>query len=144
MTVAIPIFMAPYIGVAERAAVMARESVARRAPEPVLLQSLGELGNALTVAQMAFREMIEIAANFDFAPSTEDANRQLIRKTIAANAVIATVNKAVEVVGGGALFRNVGIERLWRDIQGAQFHPLPEKKQLAFSGRVALGLPPIG
>lgn len=144
VTVAVPIFMAPYIGVAERAAVMAREAVARRAPEPILLQSLGELGNALTVAQMAFREMIEIAANFDFTPNTEDANRQLIRKTIAANAVIATVNKAVEVVGGGALFRSAGIERLWRDIQGAQFHPLPEKKQLAFSGRVALGLPPVG
>ena len=63
---------------------------------------------------------------------------------IAANATIATVNKAVEVVGGSALFRSVGIERLWRDVQGAAFHPLPEKKQLAFSGRVALGLPPVG
>ena len=93
---------------------------------------------------MAFREMIEIANNFDFAPKTEDADRTLIRKTIAANATIATVNKAVEVVGGSALFRNVGIERLWRDVQGAPFHPLPEKKQLAFSGRVALGLPPMG
>jgi len=136
--------MAPYIGVAERAAVLAREIVAGRAPDPVLISSLGELGNALTVAQMAFREMIEIANNFDFAPKTEDADRMLIRKTIAANATIATVNKAVEVVGGSALFRNVGIERLWRDVQGAAFHPLPEKKQLAFSGRVALGLPPVG
>jgi alkylation response protein AidB-like acyl-CoA dehydrogenase len=144
VTVAVPVFMAPYIGIAERAAALAREAVARRAPEPVLIQSLGELGNALTVAQMAFREMIEIANNFDFMPKTEDADRMLIRKTIAANAAIATVNKAVEVVGGTALFRNVGLERLWRDIQGASFHPLPEKKQLAFSGRVALGLPPVG
>ena len=61
VTVAAPIFMAPYIGIAERAAALAREAVAGRAPEPVLIQSLGELGNALTVAQMAFREMIEIA-----------------------------------------------------------------------------------
>ena len=144
VTVAVPVFMAPYIGIAERAAALAREIVAPRAPDPVLVSSLGELGNALTVAQMAFREMIEIANNFDFAPKTEDADRTLIRKTIAANATIATVNKAVEVVGGSALFRSVGIERLWRDVQGAAFHPLPEKKQLAFSGRVALGLPPIG
>ena len=48
------------------------------------------------------------------------------------------------MVGGGALFRRLGLERLWRDVQGAPFHPLPEKKQLQFSGRVALGLPPIG
>jgi alkylation response protein AidB-like acyl-CoA dehydrogenase len=68
----------------------------------------------------------------------------LIRKTLTANAVIATVNKAVEVVGGSALFRSVGLERLWRDIQGAAFHPLPEKKQLAFTARVTLGMPPMG
>ena len=86
VTVAAPIYMAPYIGIAERAAALARETVAGRAPDPVLIASLGELGNALTVAQMAFREMIEIANNFDFAPKTEDANRMLIRKTIAANA----------------------------------------------------------
>ena len=144
VTVAAPIYIAPYVGIAERAAALAREAVARRAQDPVLFQSMGEIGNALTVAQMAFREMIEIANNFDFAPKTEDADRMLIRKTIAANATIATVNKAVEVVGGSALFRSVGIERLWRDVQGAAFHPLPEKKQLAFSGRVALGLPPVG
>jgi alkylation response protein AidB-like acyl-CoA dehydrogenase len=144
ITVAAPIYTAPYIGIAERAAALAREVAGRRAPDPVLFQSLGEIGNALTVAQMAFREMIEIANNFDFMPKPEDVSRMLTRKTIAANAAIATVNKAVETVGGTALFRNVGIERLWRDVQGAPFHPLPEKKQLVFSGRVALGLPPVG
>jgi alkylation response protein AidB-like acyl-CoA dehydrogenase len=93
---------------------------------------------------MAFREMVEISNGYDFEPKVDLANRMLIRKTIAANAAIATVNKAVEVVGGTALFRTVGLERLWRDVQGAPFHPLPEKKQLTFSGRVALGLAPIG
>jgi alkylation response protein AidB-like acyl-CoA dehydrogenase len=144
VTVAAPIFIAPYIGIAERAAALARETVVGRPPDPVLLQSLGELGNALTVTQMAFREMIEIANDFDFTPKTEDADRMLTRKTIAANGAVATVNKAVEVVGGTALFRSLGLERLWRDVQGAPFHPLPEKKQLLFSGRVALGLPPVG
>ena len=144
VTVAPPIYMAPYVGIAERAAAVARETAARRAPDPILFQSLGELENALTTAQMAFREMIELANGFDFEPNTERANRVLVRKTIAANACIATVNKAVELVGGSALFRNVGIERLWRDVQGAPFHPLPEKKQLAFTGRVALGLSPVG
>ena len=147
VTVAAPIFMAPYVGIAERAAELARETAKRRAAgaaDPILIQSLGELENALATAQMAFREMVEITNGFDFEPKDEYANRMLIRKTIAANACLASVNKAVETVGGGALFRGAGIERLWRDIQGAPFHPLPEKKQLAFSGRVALGLPPIG
>jgi len=36
------------------------------------------------------------------------------------------------------------LERLFRDVQGAPFHPLPEKKQLEFNGRVGLGLSPVG
>lgn len=143
IVVAAPIFMAPYVGIAERAAAFAREAAANRKSESVA-QSLGELENALAIVHMAFREMVEITNDYDFKPEVDLANRMLIRKTIAANGAIATVNKAVEVVGGSALFRRVGLERLWRDVQGAQFHPLPEKKQHLFSGRVALGLSPVG
>jgi hypothetical protein len=31
---------------------------------------------------------------------------------------------------------------LYRDVQAARFHPLPEKLQQRFAGRVALGLSP--
>jgi acyl-CoA dehydrogenase len=51
-----------------------------------------------------------------------------------------TVEKAMEVAGGSALFRANGLERLWRDVQGARYHPLQEKRQLAFTGRATLGL----
>jgi acyl-CoA dehydrogenase len=67
----------------------------------------------------------------------------LTRKTIAANAVIATAEKAMEVAGGAGMFRKLGIERLLRDAHGAQFHPLPEKRQQLFTGRLAMGLDPI-
>lgn len=46
----------------------------------------------------------------------------------------------MEVVGGAALYRNVGLERLFRDVQGARYHPLQEKRQQRFTGRVVLGL----
>lgn len=68
----------------------------------------------------------------------------LIRKTVAANACLQTVEKALEVVGGGAFFRSVGLERLLRDVHGGPFHLLQEKRQHLFTGRVALGLDPIG
>jgi hypothetical protein len=35
-------------------------------------------------------------------------------------------------------------ERLLRDVHGAQFHPLPEKRQHLFTGKLALGQDPIG
>jgi alkylation response protein AidB-like acyl-CoA dehydrogenase len=100
--------------------------------------------NTLVTAQMAWREMVESAANYDFAPTEQTANAILIRKTIAARAAMHTVEKALEVVGGAGFFRSLGLERLLRDVHGAQFHPLPEKRQLLFTGRLALGLGPVG
>jgi alkylation response protein AidB-like acyl-CoA dehydrogenase len=47
-------------------------------------------------------------------------------------------------VGGAGFFRSFGLERLLRDVHGAAFHPLPEKRQWLFTGRSALGLDPIG
>jgi alkylation response protein AidB-like acyl-CoA dehydrogenase len=88
--------------------------------------------------------MIDIAANYAFEPIDQTANAIFIRKTIAARAVIQTAEKALEAVGGAGFFRSLGLERLLRDVHGAQFHPLPEKRQLLFSGRLALGLEPIG
>lgn len=143
-TVAPPLYIAPYLGIAEAAAQEARAQAKTRAPDATLVQTLGELENTLTVGQMAFREMIELANEYDFAPDDERASRMLVRKTLVANAAMNTVAKAIELVGGSAYFRKAGLERLLRDVQGAPFHPLPEKRQLEFTGRVLLGLAPVG
>jgi len=143
ISVAPPLYLAPYLGIAERAAELAREHALRRKSDWNTWQSLGELENALATAQMAFREMVELTNGYDFEPEVERASRMLVRKTIATNAIAATTNKAVEIVGGKSLFRQETLERLLRDVQGARFHPLPEKQQLTFTGRVELGLPPV-
>ncbi|HWA75898.1 MAG TPA: acyl-CoA dehydrogenase family protein [Polyangiaceae bacterium] len=143
VTMAAPIYTAAYVGVAERAAELARTSIQGRAPESILLQTLGELENHLTQMQLAWTDMLRIANDYDVEPSVDHANRMLIRKTLASNAAMATVSKAIELVGGGAFFRKLGLERMLRDVQGAPFHPLPEKKQLDFTGRVALGMSPV-
>jgi alkylation response protein AidB-like acyl-CoA dehydrogenase len=88
--------------------------------------------------------MIRITNDYDVTPSLDHANRMLVRKTLATNAALCVAEKAVELTGGSALFRSTGIERLFRDLQGAPFHPLPEKKQLTFTGRLAAGLAPVG
>ena len=88
--------------------------------------------------------MIRIANDLDFASTVETANLMIIRKTIAAGAVIATVEKALETAGGGGFYRKTGLERLLRDAHAGQFHPLQEKRQILFTGRLALGLDPVG
>lgn len=55
----------------------------------------------------------------------------------------ATVERAMEVAGGASFYRAFPFERLWRDAQASHYHPLPEKRQLEFSGRVGLGLSPV-
>ena len=94
----------------------------------------------------------ELNANRDYAPpcattrlrpENELASAALQRKTIVAEHVDRCVRKAVEASGGSAFFRKNPLEQLSRDIQGVHFHPLPEKKQLLFTGRVALGLSPV-
>lgn len=143
LTVAMPLIMSAYAGVAEAAADKARELAQRRRDDPTLPVLLGELRNELTTAQIATDAMVALAADWNFAPTAETASEILIRKTIAAKAVLRTVDKAMEVAGGMGFYRKWGLERLARDAQGVRYHPLPEKAQQEFTGRLALGLDPI-
>jgi len=142
--VALPLIMAVYVGVAEAANALALERAQRKQDDPQTAYLIGEMTNSLVTAQMALQGMIAIADNYDFEPVDATANAILIRRTIAARAAIATVAKAMEVVGGASFYRSVGLERLWRDVQGSLYHPLHEKRQHLFTGRMALGLDPVG
>ena len=141
--VALPLVMSVYLGVAEAARDLALQQVARKRDDPNVWYLVGELENALTTGQLAVEGLVDLCADYTFAPEVSTANAVFVRKTIAAQALHRAVEKALEAVGGGGLFRSMGLERLLRDIHGAQFHPLQEKRQLRFTGRVALGLDPV-
>jgi acyl-CoA dehydrogenase len=143
LTVAMPLIMSAYTGLAEAAAQIACSQAAKREGDPAAPFFLGELTNILTTAQLAADDMVRIANDYDFAPSIETANAILVRKTIVAKAVLATAEKALEISGGAGFYRRFKLERLVRDAHAAQFHPLQEKRQHHFSGRLALGLDPI-
>jgi len=143
LTVAMPLIMSVYTGVAEAAAEIARGGASKRQADPVAPFLFGELANLLTTAQIAADDMVRIANDYDFEPTVETANAILMRKTIAAKAVLATAEKALEATGGAGFFRRLELERLVRDAHAAQFHPLQEKRQLHFTGRLALGLDPV-
>ncbi len=143
LTVAMPLIMSVYTGVAETAAEIAVEQAAKRDADPAAPFFLGELSNILTTAQLAADDMVRIANDYDFDPSIETANAILVRKTIVAKSILATVEKAVEISGGAGFYRKFKLERLLRDAHAAQFHPLQEKRQQHFTGRLALGLDPI-
>jgi alkylation response protein AidB-like acyl-CoA dehydrogenase len=143
VTVAMPLVMSVYLGVAEAARELVLREVGRKRDDPDVWSLVGELENALVTARMAVQGMVDICADYSFAPVNETANAILTRKTIAAQALLLTAEKALETVGGAGLYRDLGLERLVRDLHGAQFHPLQAKRQHRFTGRMALGLDPI-
>ncbi len=143
LAVALPLIMSAYIGIAEAATDVAKAQAAKRKDDPASPFFLGELTNLLTTARLAVDDMVRIANDYEFEATLETANAMLVRKTIAANAVIATAEKALEMSGGAGFFRKFGLERLLRDAHAAQFHPLQQKRQHHFTGRLALGLDPI-
>ena len=138
-TMAFPVLMSAYVGVAERAAELALQQARSRRDDPDLPYLVGELCNQLFVVQAVSRAQVENAANFEFAPSAERSSRAAQAKTVLTEACVRTVEKAMEVAGGSAYFRNGRIEALMRDVRAAQYHPYQRMRQLRFSGRIALG-----
>ncbi len=139
LVVAMPLIMSAYVGVAEQAAQIALEKLRNRTVKDAIITSIiGEMNNELTLAQVLLKDMMSICNNFDFAATDSNGHAILSRKTLIANACKKTVEKAMEAIGGQSLFRNQGIERLFRDVQGAPFHPLPEKQQWQLTGAFLL------
>ncbi len=135
---AFPIIYSAYMGVADGARAQALE-VARKKPDDGNAAYLaGEMENAHATADIALADMIRIAEVEK--PGPDVTSRQMVRRTLVAQNTIKTVERAIELAGGAAFYRGLGLERAFRDVQAARYHPLQEKPQLRYSGRLALGL----
>jgi acyl-CoA dehydrogenase len=136
--IAFPLIYSAYLGVAEGARDAALD-VARRKPVNAGLVALtGDMQNAFWTAETALNAMI--AAAESSSPGPETTSMVMTGRTVAGRAAIRTAELAMDVAGGGAFYRGSAIERAFRDIQGARFHPLQEPAQREFSGRLALGI----
>jgi acyl-CoA dehydrogenase len=135
---AFPLIYSVYVGLAEAARVRALEAAQGKREDQNLQLLVGEMETELVAAQLALQHMIDTVARGK--PGAETTNAMAIGRTLAGRHAIRTVEKAMEVTGGRAFYRDFGLERLFRDVQGARFHPLQEKPQQRYSGRLALGL----
>ena len=92
----------------------------------------------LALARLAHADWLACAAAG--RPGREATSRSMIDRTLVARGVLGTVESAMNAAGGAAFFRRYGLEQLFRDAQGARFHPMQEGAQRAFTARAALGL----
>lgn len=137
-----PLVMSAYVGVAEAARDIAVAHVAKRAADATVQSLVGEMDTELNTARVLLDDLVRVGGS-DFAPNAELSNRVYMTKTAAARSVLATAEKAMEAASGAAFYRDLGLERRFRDVQGVRYHPWQEKKQALFSGRLALGLPAV-
>jgi alkylation response protein AidB-like acyl-CoA dehydrogenase len=138
-TIAIPLVYAAYLGVGECARDIAISLAKQKRQTPYATELAGRMDTALRAAQLAHRWMIETVERN--APSADTINEVMIGRSLVAGNAIKAVELALELAGGAGFYRNNGLERCFRDIQGARFHPLQAGPQAHYAGATALGLP---
>nr|WP_246591337.1 acyl-CoA dehydrogenase family protein [Aminobacter anthyllidis] len=138
-TVAFPLIYAVYLGVAESARDIAVEIARKKPASETLLNLAGRMDTSLHAARLAHRSMVETAARN--AASAESVNDVMIGRSLVARHGLEVVELAMELAGGSSFYREKGLERRFRDMQGARFHPLQSGPQAQYAGAMALGLP---
>jgi alkylation response protein AidB-like acyl-CoA dehydrogenase len=63
-------------------------------------------------------------------------------KRHAADGTWRVVEAAMDLQGGGSIFKAAGFERLWRDVRLVKIHPANNALTMEFVGKTALGINP--
>jgi alkylation response protein AidB-like acyl-CoA dehydrogenase len=139
-TIAFPLIYSVYVGIAESARDIAI-NLANTTKQPThhTVMRAGEMDTELTGAKLALESML--AAVRVNAPSAATINQVMMGRQLVERHAIAAVEAAMQVAGGRGFYRASGLERRFRDIQAARYHPLQNGPQAEYAGAMALGLP---
>lgn len=135
LTVAAPLIMAAYVGIAEKAMEIAIEKGKKyHRNQQHITTLIGRINNSLLSAQTEWKAMYALTNEFDFEPDETITVKILSHKTNVGEFTKKTVDYAMEAIGGQSFYRANILERLFRDVQASPFHPLPKWEQYAFTG----------
>jgi alkylation response protein AidB-like acyl-CoA dehydrogenase len=136
---AFPLIYAVYLGIAESGRDIAVSLARKRRLDRHITVLAGRMDTELRAAQLAHAAMVQCALRGEPGPAT--VNEIMIGRQLVARHAIAAMELAMETAGGAGFYRAQGLERRFRDIQGARYHPMQEGPQSEFAGAMALGLP---
>ena len=137
--IAFPLIYSVYLGIAESARKIAIDLAAKRRRDRTVVSLIGRMETELRAAQLAHGSMLAAAGSNNPSPAT--TSEIMIGRQLVGRHAIAVVELAMEAAGGAGFYRDRGLERLFRDVQGARYHPLQAGPQAEFTGSVVLGLP---
>ncbi|MCF3581130.1 hypothetical protein L2E76_11440 [Planktothrix agardhii 1811] len=71
--------------------------------------------------------------------SAQSINRVMQDRSLVVEGALATASLAMDLAGGEGFLRKTGLERIFRDIQGARYHPMRADKTAVYAGTLAVG-----
>ena len=136
-TIAFPLIYAAYLGVADSACAIALDLAKKRPITHDTRALAGRMMTELAGAELAHQAMLVVVERN--APSAETVNEVMKGKILGADHAIRAVELAMELASGAGFYRSAGLERRFRDIQGARFHAMQRAPQAQYTGAMALG-----
>ena len=118
--VAFPLIYAVYTGVAEAARDIAVAAAAKR-KQAETVDAVGQLDTELAATLIAHRSMVDSMEQAQ--PGPETTNKVFQHRALVARSAVKTVELALVAAGGAGFFKSLRLERAFRDVQGARFHP---------------------
>lgn len=137
--IAIPLIYSVYLGVAESARDIAVNLAKKRRQDRHVMQLVGQMDSELLGAKVARNYMLDVVARN--TPNAESVNDVMMGRRLVASHAIRAVELAMEAAGGAGFYRAQGLERRFRDVQGARYHPMQPGPQAEYAGAMALGMP---
>jgi alkylation response protein AidB-like acyl-CoA dehydrogenase len=134
------IISAVYLGIAEGAYAHAVTSIEGKPVSTIVQRSVGLMTHRLRIAAWALEGALA-AVGDDPVPSMDTVVAVMLAKREIALAAQEVCDLAMEISGRAGFDRGSPIERAYRDVRAAKFHPLDPELTLVHAGRVALGLP---
>ena len=138
-SIAMPIISATYLGVAEGACDHAVERWAVREPDLSVQRRVGLMRHRLQIAAWALDGALA-AVGDDPTPSMSMLAQVMTAKREIVSATADATDVALDVAGAAGYRTGSPIERAYRDVRAARFHPFDPETTLLHVGRLALGL----
>ena len=105
---------------------------------PSVYNKVGEMDMLVETA----RAMLwKTAAEADIEELQTWARKSVTARTVAMENAVRVVDLALRAVGGASYFKRFPLERYYRDVRAALFHPVGTDQTFELLGKTAFGIP---
>ena len=138
---------APYIGIAVAARDFVVEFMRERPRFPLnkpmshLPSVYNKVGEMDILIETARAMLWKAAAEADIEEPQTWARKSVAARTVAMENAVRVVDLALRAVGGISYFKRLPLERYYRDVRAALFHPVGTDQTLELLGKTAFGIP---